>query len=72
MAISLVEKNETGEEVATYVSSRTDDRQGRIDLIVSRFTLALPDTLVLDRLSHGAPHYYDLLFQAGTIFRPLE
>lgn len=50
MAINFVEKNETGEEVATYVTSRSDDGKGRIDVIVSLPTVSLPDTssLVLE------------------------
>ena len=49
MAIRLVESNETGEEVATYVSSRSDDGNGRIDVIVSLLTVSLPDTSSLVR-----------------------
>ena len=71
MAINIVESNETGEQVATYVSSRSEDGKGRIDVLVS-LTVSLPDmsSLVLeeiDTFSHGAPHYTDLLFQGGTV-----
>lgn len=49
MTIMLVEKNDTGEPVATYVSSRSEGK-GRIDVIVSLLTVSLPDTssLVLE------------------------
>ena len=47
MAINFVEKNDTGEEVATYVASRSDDGKERIDVIVSLLTVSLPDTISL-------------------------
>ena len=37
IGLEISETNETGDVVATYVSSTTDDGKGRVDVMVSAF-----------------------------------